>query len=82
MNASAKLLPASIAKLLRGEFNAPSEWVALTDLGRDYYRDGKAGRAYVPTAAPVFPTHVAETVDRFLLCCWKQGRQAAKRATA
>lgn len=70
-------LPSSIIRLLCGEFNAPSEWSALTALGRDYYRDGKAGKTYAPVEGHGFPCHVVATVDRFLRSCWEQGQRAA-----
>lgn len=68
-----RLLPPIIVKLLRGEVDVNSDWVALADLGRERYRDGKAGRAYVPIEAPGFSDHIVAALERFLLACWKQG---------
>ena len=76
MNATTKPLSAGIIKLLRGEFNAPGEWVALTDLGREFYRDGKAGRAFQPVTDPGGLPEATERVNTFLLCCWTQGAGA------
>lgn len=70
-------LPTSIVKLLRGEYSAPGDWADLVDLGRDYYRDGKAGRAYVSPEAPEFSPRIVAAADRFLSACWEQGRRDA-----
>lgn len=75
-------LPPMIVKLLSGEANAPRDWASFVDLGRDYYRDGKAGCAYVPVGAPGFPPQFVAAVDRFLLACWEQGRADAGEPTA
>lgn len=70
------ILSPGIVKLLRGEFNAPGEWVVLTGLGRDYYRAGKAGQTFEPVTDPGGLLEATERVNKFLLCCWAQGQEA------
>lgn len=68
-----KALPTAVAKLLRGEFSDSGEWTALTALGLDYYRDGKAGQTFEPVMDPGGLLEATERVNRFLLCCWAHG---------
>lgn len=70
------ILSPGIVKLLRGEFNASSEWAALTGLGRDYYRAGKSGQTFEPVTDPGGLPEATERVNKFLRCCWAQGAGA------
>ncbi len=70
-------MPPQVVKLLRGEVAADSQWTALTALGLDAYRDGKAGRAFEPVTNPGGLLEATERVNRFLLACWTQGREKA-----
>lgn len=71
-----KVLPPAVAKLLRGEIDEGGQWTALTVLGQDYYRDGKAGQTFEPVTDPGGLPEATERVNRFLLCCWAQGAGA------
>lgn len=71
---TARPLPPSIVQLMRGEINDNGVWAALAGLGRDAYRDGKAGRTLELVTIPGSVPRVMEAVNRFLLVCWDQGR--------
>lgn len=69
-------LPSSVVQMLRGEIS-DSTLSELAGLGREYYRDGKAGETFKPVTVPGSVPGVADAVNRFLLACWNQGRETA-----
>ena len=71
-----KPLPPAVAALLRGEIDEDTQWGALTALGLESYRAGKAGETFEPVTDPGGLPEATAAVNRFLLCCWNQGAGA------
>lgn len=72
------ILPYEIVQMLRGERGYTGGSKDIAELAINRYIAGYEGRVYKPPIAPGFPTWSVEMTDRFLLACWKQGRDDAK----
>lgn len=79
------ILPAEIVRMLRGERGYTENCKDIAELGIYHYQAGKAGQAYEepddPDDPDDFSTWAVDTLKRFLLACWEQGRRDAEGAT-
>lgn len=68
-------LPLEIVAVLRGQMGYTENCAPLAELAIYAYRDGKAGKEYIPVEEdPGFSAWTAKCLDRFLRAAHKQGR--------